>query len=115
MFMKKILLLVSLTIIIPGLLLAQKEGKETTDSTKTEAPKFKSIEDFFKDEVEHQPGLFGLYKNDGKLFFEIQDDLLEDEILVVSRIKGHVKGLNFGGAGMRSRPQQVIRWQKHGD
>lgn len=115
MFMKKILLLVSLTIIIPGLLLAQKEGKETTDSTKTEAPKFKSIEDFFKDEVEHQPGLFGLYKNDGKLFFEIHDDLLEDEILVVSRIKGHVKGLNFGGAGMRSRPQQVIRWQKHGD
>ena len=36
-------------------------------------------------------------------------------MLVVSRIAGHVKGLNFGGAGMKSRPQQVLRWQKLDD
>jgi len=36
---------------------------------------------------------------------------LEKEILVVSRISGYVKDLSFGGAGMKTRPQQVIRWQ----
>ena len=34
---------------------------------------------------------------------------------MVSRIAGHVKNLNFGGAGMKSRPQQVIRWQQKDD
>ena len=46
--------------------------------------------------------------------FELPNALLDEEILVVSRIKGFVKGLNFGGAGTKSRPQQVVRWQKHG-
>jgi hypothetical protein len=54
-----------------------------------------------------------VHKVDEKYYFEIPFDLMEKEILVVSRISGHVKGLNFGGAGMKSRPQQVIRWQKH--
>ena len=57
-------------------------------------------------------GLFDIHKIDNKYYFEIKEEILEEEILVVSRISGHVKNLNFGGAGMRSRPQQVIRWQK---
>jgi hypothetical protein len=35
--------------------------------------------------------------------------------LITSRISGFVKNLNFGGAGVESRPQQVIRWQKKDD
>ncbi|NRA51979.1 MAG: zinc-dependent metalloprotease, partial [Phaeodactylibacter sp.] len=50
-----------------------------------------------------------------KYYFEIPTRLLQQEILVVSRISGHVKGLNFGGAGMRSRPQQIIRWEQQDD
>jgi hypothetical protein len=57
-------------------------------------------------------GLFTTHRVGGKHYFELPIDLLEKEILVVSRISGHVKGLNFGGAGMKSRPQQVIRFQK---
>ena len=34
-------------------------------------------------------------------------------MLIVSIIAGTIEGFNFGGAGMKSRPQQVIRWQKH--
>ena len=56
-----------------------------------------------------------MIQKEGKTYFELPKSLLEEEILVVSRISGHVKGLNFGGAGMRSRPQQVVRWQQHDD
>ncbi|MGB0525659.1 MAG: zinc-dependent metalloprotease [Flammeovirgaceae bacterium] len=60
-------------------------------------------------------GLFSTHEVKGKFYFEIPDSLLEREILLVSRIAGTIQNLNFGGAGMKSRPQQVIRWQKHGD
>lgn len=60
-------------------------------------------------------GLFTTHEVNGKFYFEIPDSLLEREVLLVSRIAGTVQGLNFGGAGMKSRPQQVIRWQKMGD
>lgn len=61
-----------------------------------------------------EEGLFDVISKDDKLMFELPLALLDEEILVVSRIKGFVKGLNFGGAGTRSRPQQVVRWQQHG-
>lgn len=57
-------------------------------------------------------GLFTVHKVADKHYFEIPQSILEREILVVSRIAGTIKGLNFGGAGMKSRPQQVIRWQR---
>jgi hypothetical protein len=57
-------------------------------------------------------GLFTVHTVEDKYYFEIPADILEKEVLVVSRIAGTVKGLNFGGAGMKSRPQQVIRWQR---
>ncbi len=60
-------------------------------------------------------GLFTVHQQEGKTLFELPVALLDDEILVVSRISGFVKGLNFGGAGVKSRPQQVVRWQKMGD
>ena len=63
-------------------------------------------------EAESEKGLFSVLRVEDKYYFELPKDLLEKEILVVSRISGHVKGLNFGGAGMKSRPQQVVRFQQ---
>ena len=63
-------------------------------------------------DAESEVGLFSVHRVEDKYFFELPNGLLEKEILVVSRISGHVKGLNFGGAGMKSRPQQVIRFQQ---
>lgn len=57
-------------------------------------------------------GLFNFYRIDEKFYFEIPEDLLEREILIVSRLSGTVDGLTFGGAGQKTRPQQVIRWQR---
>ncbi|MEL6945045.1 MAG: DUF5117 domain-containing protein, partial [Bacteroidota bacterium] len=96
-------------------LFAQDAAKEeSSDSTKAEKhPYEKLIND--AEEIESDEGLFTVHKIGGKYYFELSKEVLEKEILVVSRISGHVKNLNFGGAGMKSRPQQVIRWQKMDD
>ncbi|MCO4813727.1 MAG: zinc-dependent metalloprotease [Flavobacteriales bacterium] len=57
-------------------------------------------------------GLFTVHRVNEKHFFELPKNILNKEILIVSRISGHVNGLNFGGAGMKSRPQQVIRFEQ---
>ncbi len=80
-------------------------------SEKDKKGKEKSYTDIITDEAISDEGLFTVHKVKDKYYFEIPNSLLEKEILVVSRISGHVKGLNFGGAGMKSRPQQVVRWQ----
>lgn len=95
-----------------------KKKKPAPEPTKT-APKKKPSTNGIKPygevitkEAQSDEGLFTVHKVEGKYYFELPKDLMEREILVVSRIAGTVKGLNFGGAGMKSRPQQVIRWQR---
>jgi hypothetical protein len=77
--------------------------------------KLKPYKDIITKEAISQEGLFTVHKVGDKHYFELSNDILDKEILIVSRIAGHVKGLNFGGAGMKSRPQQVIRWQRMDD
>lgn len=60
-------------------------------------------------------GLFTYHLVKTKHYFEIPSDLLDKEMLIVSRIAGITQGISFGGAGMKSRPQQVVRWQKVGN
>ena len=87
-----------------------KEGTPTAASSKKDGPK--PYAKVITKDAESEKGLFSVHRVDEKYYFELPKDLLEKEILVVSRISGHVKGLNFGGAGMKSRPQQVIRFQQ---
>ncbi|SEQ87284.1 zinc-dependent metalloprotease [Neolewinella agarilytica] len=91
---------------------AQEEKKEDEKKEEKEEKKDPYVE-LLKD-AEVANGLFDVITKEDKTYFEIPMSLLEDEILVVSRISGFVKGLNFGGAGTRSRPQQVVRWQQKG-
>ncbi len=88
-----------------------KEEQKEPEKKKKE-PKIKAFDDVITEEAISDYGLWNTHKVDDKHYFEIRDSLLEKEILVVSRIAGFVKNLNFGGAGTKSRPQQVIRWQK---
>ncbi len=91
-------------------LMAQAPAKK-----KKAAPKKKTYSQVITDSAITSKGLFYTHIVDGKNYFEIPDALLEKEILIVTRISGFVKNLNFGGAGVKSRPQQVIRWQKMGE
>lgn len=96
---------------------AQEEGSETPEGREEskengkKGSKEKTYADFITDKAVTDSGLFIVHKVDEKYYFELPMDMLEKEILVVSRISGYVNNLSFGGAGMRSRPQQVIRWQ----
>lgn len=118
--MKRILPLVmalAIITILPLDLQAQKKKKKK--STAVEQPKepspkggLKPYSKVITKEAKSDEGLFTVHNVEGKYYFELPNDLLEKEILIVSRISGHVKGLNFGGAGMKSRPQQVVRFQR---
>jgi hypothetical protein len=90
---------------------AQDEDKEQDDK---QNGKYKPYADIITEEAVTDSGLILVHTIDDKYYFELPFDLLEKELLVVSRITGHVKNLNFGGAGMKSRPQQIIRWQRLG-
>ena len=91
---------------------AKSEAPAEKPKEKSKMKPFKDI--ITKDAVSHT-GFITTHKVEDKHFFEIGDSVLDKEILVVSRISGFVKGLNFGGAGTKSRPQQVIRWQRKDD
>ena len=98
---------------------AQKKKKNKGESTEQAPPKkkrsgLKGYKEVIPDDAISDIGLITSHQVGDDFYFEIPKDLLEKEILIVSRIAGHVKGLNFGGAGMKSRPQQVIRFQKMG-
>lgn len=92
---------------------AQDEpAKEEGADNGAKKSKEKTYADIVTADAVTDSGLFIVHQVKGKYYFEIPADLLEREILVVSRISGYVNNLSFGGAGMRSRPQQVIRWQQ---
>ncbi|WP_020569340.1 zinc-dependent metalloprotease [Neolewinella persica] len=113
--MLRLLLLLALFASSP--LVYAQENDAPTEEEAEEKEEKKEKKDPYKEllkDAEVQEGLFDVISKDGKLMFELPIALLDEEILIVSRIKGFVKGLNFGGAGTKSRPQQVVRWQKHG-
>ena len=89
-----------------------KKASKEAPKKKDKDSKVKPYKDVITKKAISDEGLFTVHKVGSKHYFEIPADLLEKEILVVSRISGFVKNLNFGGAGVKSRPQQVIRWQK---
>ena len=120
--MKKLLML-SMTLLLLFVttdIHGQKKNKKKGDKAKQESPKkkdgaLKSYSEIITDKAISDEGLITSHRVGDDFYFEIPATLLEKEILIVSRIAGYVKNLNFGGAGMKSRPQQVIRFQKNGN
>ena len=93
----------------------KKKRKNNTEQPAAENSKkggMKSYDKVITSEAITDEGLFDIHLVDDKYYFEINKDLLDKEILIVSRVSGFVKNLSFGGAGGKSRPQQVIRFQK---
>ncbi|GAB4430794.1 MAG: zinc-dependent metalloprotease [Bacteroidia bacterium] len=94
---------------------AQRPDKGATPNGSAKKDTIQAFDKLITGEAISQQGLFAVHQVGDKYYFELPDSLLEREILVVSRMAGTVDGLTFGGAGMKSRPQQVIRWQRHLD
>ncbi len=106
--MKKIYLSLIFAIVSISLFAQEADKKDEKKKKKTYA-------EVITQKAVSSKGLFTTHLVDGKNYFEIPDSILGKEILIVTRISGFVKNLNFGGAGIKSRPQQVIRWEKMGE
>jgi Met-zincin/Domain of unknown function (DUF5117)/Domain of unknown function (DUF5118) len=89
----------------------QPDTSVSDKKKKEKDSKVKPYKEVITEDAITDAGLFTVHKVAGKYYFEISKNILEREIMVVSTISGFVKNLNFGGAGVLSRPQQVIRWQ----
>lgn len=69
----------------------------------------KPFSDVISSSAEKDEGLFNVYKDNSKYYYEIPDSLLGREMLMVSRIARTADGILYGG--MRSN-NQVLRWEK---
>ena len=64
------------------------------------------------DEMESDEGLFDLHQEGQKLLYEIPNDMLGKELLLVSRISKTADNIGYGGMKANT---QVVRWQKKDD
>lgn len=71
-----------------------------------------AFSDVIQDDFEKDEGLFNVYKDGSTYYYEIPDDILGREMLMVSRIARTADGINYGG--MRNN-NQVLRWEKRDD
>ncbi|RMG31432.1 MAG: DUF5117 domain-containing protein [Bacteroidetes bacterium] len=92
---------------------APEPRSETNGGPGKSKSKFKAYKDVITEKAISDTGLFDVHKVEENYYFEIPDSLLNREILVVSRMSGTIPNFTFGGAGMKTRPQQVVRWQRH--
>ncbi|MEX2639239.1 MAG: zinc-dependent metalloprotease [Balneolales bacterium] len=64
------------------------------------------------DDAETEEGLFTIHRKDSKLYYEIPDQELNKEILLVTRIVKAQSGTGHGGQRLNN---QIIRWVKSGE
>jgi len=110
--MKNLILFFACLILSFGLFAQGSKGKEDAKGDDKKEKKEKKYEDIITEDAVTDEGLFKVHKVESDFYFEIPTDMLDRDLLVVSRIAGFVKGLNFGGAGVKSKPQQVVKWQQ---
>lgn len=98
---------------------AQEMTSETPDSTQTEVQEkkgpYKAFDDVITAETVGDAGLFTLYWQDDKLYYEIPRDMLGKEMLLISRIVQlpAAFGGGYTNAGSK-REEQMVRWEKKG-
>lgn len=103
--------LLFLGILLPSLLMAQADKKETTDKDKKkEEKKEKTFQDFIPDSTaKSMVGMLTVHQVEEKYFFELPDSLLGRDIMAITRVAKTPAGAGFGGE-MANR--QVIRFEK---
>jgi len=92
---------------------SSKPVAETSDKPKKEKSDLKNYNEVVTATAKSDDGLFTTHFVDDKLYFEIPLDLLDKDMLLVSRIAGVPSG--FGGGYMNAGSkvnEQVVRWVK---
>ena len=93
---------------------------KTSDSVQNPIKKTKSnikaYNEVITSEAQSDEGLFTTHRVGDKLYFEIPLNLLEKDMLLVSRIAGVPSGFGGGYINAGSKVnEQVVRWYKRGD
>ena len=73
------------------------------------AGEIKAFGDVIKSSAQKDEGLFTVYKQDDKYYFEIPDAMLGREMLMLSRISRTADGIGFGGEVLNN---QTLRWER---
>ncbi len=94
---------------------AKKEQETPKPAPKKPAPKKGGIQPFDKvitKDAKTDEGLFNVHRIDKKYFFEIPNDMLGRDMLMVSRIAKTASGIGFGGGKTNT---QMLRWERVND
>ncbi len=89
--------------------------KAAAAQQKKPAPKKGGIQPFDKvitKDAKTDEGLFNVHRMDQKYFFEIPNDLLGRDMLMVTRIAKTASGIGFGGGKTNT---QMLRWERDHD
>lgn len=109
---KRILLLGTLAVFSVGCKTSQPIPDETEKSDKKDSD-LKDYSEIITKEAKSDEGLFTTHFVDDKLYFEIPVELLEKDMLLVSRIAGVPSGFGGGYVNAGSKVnEQVVRWVK---
>ena len=84
---------------------AQKKDEEKKD-------KKKSYAELINNSFDTDNGLFKVHRKDQMYYYEIPKNLLDKEMLMVTRIAKTSNGIGYGGQKINS---QVLRWQQKHD
>ncbi len=70
----------------------------------------KKFSDVIKSSAEKDEGMFNVYKQEDKFFYEIPNTMLGREMLMLSRIAKTADGIGYGGEVLNN---QTLRWERH--
>ncbi|WP_268122901.1 zinc-dependent metalloprotease [Roseivirga pacifica] len=93
----------------------EEEAKPAQTTPQKPAAKKGGIQPFDKvitSDAETDEGLFNVHVLDDKYFFEIPNDLLGRDMLMVTRIAKTASGIGFGGGKTNT---QMLRWERSKD
>ncbi|GMQ82871.1 MAG: zinc-dependent metalloprotease [Rhodothermia bacterium] len=88
-------------------------GADTTSSEDyKDQDEIKAFKDVIKDDFEKDEGLFNVYKDDATYYYEIPNNRLDQELLLVTRIARTANNIGYGGEKANT---QVVRWVRNDD
>ncbi len=116
-YLTLLFLLGALLFVAPLQILAQDEEKSEqsdSDQKSDSKKKGKSYRDIITDEARTDDGLFRVHLIGEKVYYEIPNDLLNVDLLWISRISGRSEDLSpYINAGSKTN-EQIVQWQRKG-
>ncbi len=88
----------------------QEEEQDTTEATEEESDTTTKYTDVITEDAITTEGLFKTHMIEEKLFYEIPLDMLDREMLLLTRIARTPTGVGYGGSKVNT---STVRWQKN--